>query len=325
MNHKITAAGVSVLPGEKKIVDITVPETDGYTFPAVLINGKTDGKIFLATAGVHGAEFPGIEALVELGREIDPEEVKGAILFIPVVNTPAFYGRRAYVCPADEEQKNFNHVFPGNSHGTIAEKVAAFITEEFVKLCDFHVDLHSGDIVEDLEEFCAVGNTSDPDLLSYMTSVAEHTGFTHRINSRGECEVYNRTVIDMHKPALLFERGGQGLVKEEETKKNKADLVSLMRFLHILPGEPINNAEGQIFYPRHFWGEAKASGCFRKFVKTGDEVQKGQLIGEITDFQGNVLEAIRAEFNGRIKISNNTLGITKGDDTFMYGSPFESD
>jgi predicted deacylase len=62
-----------------------------------------------------------------------------------------------------------------------------------------------------------------------------------------------------------------------------------------------------------------------KFVETGDEVKKGQKLGEIRDIFGNLLEEITAVFDGRIKISNNTLGVSKGDDTFMYGNTRESD
>ena len=325
MLHDLKIDQVLIAPGEKKILEFTVPDSKGYSFPAVLINGCKEGKCFLATAGVHGAEYPGIQALIELGQEIGPADVSGAVLLIPIVNTPAFYGRRAYVCPADEESKNFNKVFPGRPDGTVADKVAYYITEHFIKGRDFHVDLHSGDIVEDLEEFCAVGNSPDPAIKAFVTEVAKHTLFTHRINSGGKTEVYNRSAIDLGIPSLLFERGGAGLVIPDEIERNKLDLISIMQYLKILPGEPIDNSEGQIFYPRHHWGEAGVSGCFYKFAGTGDEIKKGQLIGEIRDVSGHVLEEIRAEYDGRIKISNNTLGLSKGDDTFMYGSTRETD
>ncbi len=325
MNTVITIAGVTVQPGEIKKHVFTVPETEGYELPAIIINGREDGKVFLATAGVHGAEFAGIQACIELADELDPSRIKGAVILVPVVNTPGFYGRRAHVCPADEENKNYNHVFPGSPEGTIAEKVAFFMTEEIIKRCNFHVDLHGGDIVESLEEFVAVGNTPDPELKAFITEAAKHTSFMHRINSGGRREVYNRSAIDLGIPALLFERGGAGRVIPEEIEKDKKDLISLMQFIKILPGEPAYYSESQIFYPRHHWGSAHVSGCFYSFVKLGDEIRKGQLIGEIRDPFGQVLESIEAKFDGRIKIINNCLGISRGNDTFMYGSTREAD
>ena len=98
------------------------------------------------TAGVHGLEFPGIQALVELSEEIEPEEVDGAIIFVPCVNTPAFFKRRAYICPDNEENRNFNMTFPGKADSTLEQKVAYLITETMTKHVDFHVDIHSSSL-----------------------------------------------------------------------------------------------------------------------------------------------------------------------------------
>lgn len=325
MERPITIGNISVMPGSKVKHTFIVPGTENYELPVVVINGKGDGKVFLATAGVHGAEFPGIQACIELAEEINPEEVQGAVIIVPVVNTPGFYGRRAYVCPMDEESKNYNKVFPGKADGTVADKVAYFITEEIIKQADFHVDLHSGDMVESLEEFCAVANTKDEEMKAYITEAAKHTSFTHRINSGGSSEVYNRTAQLWGIPALLFERGGAGRVVPEEISRNKADLISLMQFMKVLPGEPMDNSEAQIFYPRHHWGEAGTTGCFYSYVKLGDQIRKGQKIGEIRDPFGVILETIVAKYDARVKIINNCLGISKGSDTFMYGSTEKED
>ena len=324
MKETFKIGELSVASGEKVCRNIFVPGTD-YELPITVINGVEDGKVFLATAGVHGCEYPGIQALVELSQEIEPEEVCGAIVFIPVVNPSGFYGRRAYVCPADEKSTNFNHISPGDKNGTLAWKVSAFIFDEIVPQCNFHVDMHSGDIVEDLEEFIAVCATTDPEMEKFCTEVAKHTSFTHRINSHGRRELYNSSAIDRGVPGLLFERGGQGILNWDEAEKDKDDIISICQYLKILDGEPIDNSEGQIYYPRHHWGEAEHTGLFYKFVNTGDEIKKGQKIGEIRDMWGNVLEEIIAKFDARVKISPNSLGLSKGHDTFMYGSTREED
>lgn len=324
MKKDLKIGELTVKPCEKVSKCIIVPGTN-YELPITVINGEEDGKVLLVTAGVHGCEYPGIQALVELAQEIEPEEVSGAIIFIQAVNPPALYGRRAYVCPADEENKNYNHISPGNKNGTTAERVSAFIFDEIVPQCSLHVDIHSGDIVEDLEEFIAVCATEDPVMRDYCTEIAKHTCFTHRINSHGRRELYNSSAIDRGVPGLLFERGGQGILNWDEVERDKDDIISICQSLNILDGEPYDNSEGQIFYPRHCWDEAHHTGLFYKFVTTGDEVKKGQKLGEIRDIFGNLLEEITAVFDGRIKISNNTLGVSKGDDTFMYGNTRESD
>lgn len=324
MKQTINVGELAVKCGEKVSKCIVVPGTD-YELPVTIINGCGEGKVFFATAGVHGCEYPGIESLVELSQEIEPEDVSGAIIFVLAVNPPALYGRRAYVCPADEENKNYNHISPGNKNGTTADRVSAFIFDEIVPQCDLHVDMHSGDIVEDLEEFIAVCNTENDEMRDFCTKVAQHTCFTHRINSHGRRELYNSSAIDRNVPGLLFERGGQGILNWDEVERDKMDIISICQYLGILEGEAQDNSEGQIYYPRHYWGEAGHTGLFYKFVETGDEVKKGQKIGEIRDMFGELLEEIHAPFDGRVKISNNTLGLSKGDDTFMIGCTREND
>ncbi len=319
MKREINIAGLTVASGEKVRTMVKVPGTE-YEIPVTVINGVDDGKLFFATAGIHGLEFAGIQATVELSEELDPYEVSGAVVFVPCVNTPAFFQRRAYICPADEENRNYNMTFPGKEDGTIAQRVAWFISDTITRHADFHVDIHGGDVVEDMEEFCAVCNTDDKEMQNFVIEAAKHTSFTHRIVSHGSSETYNVSALKLHVPGLLFERGCAGILNWDEVERDKMDLVSLMQFLKILPGEPIDNSKGQIFYESHSWGSAHATGLFYKFVNIGDEVAKGQKIGEIRDFNGNILEEIFAEFTGRVKIANNTLGISEGDDTFMYGS-----
>ncbi len=318
MRNEINMAGLTVASGEKVRKMVTVPGTS-YEIPVTVINGVEDGKVFFVTAGVHGLEFPGIQATVELSEELEPEEVSGVVVFVPCVNTPAFFKRRAYICPDDEENRNFNMTFPGKADGTVAQKVAYFITETITKHADFHVDIHSGDVVESMEEFCAVCNCEDKEMQNFVIEAAKHTSFSHRIISHGASETYNVSGMKLKVPGLLFERGGAGILNWDEVERDKMDLISLMQFLKILPGEPIDNSTGQIYYQSHFWGSAHATGLFYKFVDIGDEVNKGQKMGEIRDFNGNVLEEFFAEFTGRVKIANNTLGISEGDDTFMYG------
>lgn len=308
------------IPSGQMLSRLVKVNNEDYEIPFFVINGANDGKVFLATAGVHGCEYPGVQSLIELSKEIDPTKVNGAIVLIPLINPAGFYGRQPFVCPVDEERKNFNRIFPGNKNGTLADRVAAWITEEVISKCDFHVDIHSGDIVEDLEEFVAICNASDPNTKRIAEEAAKHTCFMARIYSGGKTEFYNSSSITLNKPALMFERGGKGEWDREKVDRNKFDLISIMQFMKILPGEPKDFSKRQVFYKNHHWGEAGFTGLFYKFVQTGDNIKKGQKIGEIRDINGDILEEIFANFDGHIKISNTTLGISKGDDTFMYGS-----
>ena len=61
-----------------------LPLKDGTEIPVAVIAGQKPGKTILITAGMHPDEYVGIEAAVELARELDPDRVRGKILIVKI-------------------------------------------------------------------------------------------------------------------------------------------------------------------------------------------------------------------------------------------------
>src|SRR5690606_5421300 len=79
---------------------------------AVLNNGE--GPQILLTGGTHGDEYEGQVVLTRLIRQLRAEDIRGRLIVIPALNTPAaIAGTR--VSPLDEG--NLNRAFPGDPNG----------------------------------------------------------------------------------------------------------------------------------------------------------------------------------------------------------------
>ncbi len=130
-----------------------------YRWPYLAIRGAVDGPTVLITAGIHAAEYTGVEAAIRIGRTIDPAQVRGTVLVIPVLNRPGFYERSIYVNPEDND--NLNRLFPGKADGTWGERFAHRLLTEIVVRCDNAIDLHAGDMIEDLTPFVIYRQTGD--------------------------------------------------------------------------------------------------------------------------------------------------------------------
>ena len=52
---------------------------------------KNQGKTLVITAGVHGCEYVGVETLTHLSEELDPEEMSGSLILLPLANPEGFY------------------------------------------------------------------------------------------------------------------------------------------------------------------------------------------------------------------------------------------
>lgn len=47
-------------------------EGEDLKLPLTLISGRKEGKTLLISAGIHGAEYIGVQTLLEISGEIDP-------------------------------------------------------------------------------------------------------------------------------------------------------------------------------------------------------------------------------------------------------------
>lgn len=321
MLKEITFAGLTAEPGEK-VAEYLVYPGSKHKIPVAIINGKGDGKTLLITASIHGFEYPGIQASAELVRELDPNEISGAVVIVPVVNASGFYGRNPYICPEDDLQQNLNRLGPGKPDGTFGEKLIYFMLEEFVKKSDFHVDLHSGDATEELLRFCAIGNAADPEVREFVHQVIHHLPFNYHTQSSGSTEFYNSSAKYYGVPSMMFECGGSGTWDREEVEFEKDSLRKIMQMLDILPGHPPYNPDVRCIHQQS-WIEVGYTGFFYSMCKVGDDIVEGQKLFEIRDAWGNLLNEHYAKHDGKVFILNNTLGVTEGDDAIFYGSSHE--
>lgn len=321
MKNSISFGGLTANPGEIVKKYIILPGTR-YKMPVAVVNGVGDGKIMLITASIHGFEYPGIQAAAELVRELDPSQMNGAAVIIPVVNASGFYGRNPYICPDDENQQNLNRLGPGKPDGTFGERLIYYLEEEYVKKCDFHLDLHSGDATEALLRFCAIGNLEDPEKREFVHRIIHHLDFDYHTQSSGSTEFYNSSAKYAGVPSMMFECGGSGTWNREEVEFEKDSIRRIMQMLEILPGHPAYNHNVKCIH-KQSWIECGETGFFYAMCKVGDEIKEGQKLFEIRDAWGELMQEYFAEHDGKVFILNNTLGVTKGDDAMFYGLAHE--
>ena len=141
---------VQAASGTKSFGFLKVGQTSSsnVAIPIMIVNGAKEGAKLALTAGVHGCEYSGIEAVIRIFNLFDPKELRGAIIAVPAVNTLAFQSRTPYVCPVDGV--NLNRVFPGDPDGSISYKIAHALFQNVVKKADFLIDLHGPDLPEEL-------------------------------------------------------------------------------------------------------------------------------------------------------------------------------
>ena len=136
--------------GKPRVEQGYVQPLDGIDIPFTIIEGKAPGPVLIVTAGVHASEFCSIEAAVRL-QQTKPEDIKGTLVILPILNLQGFPKRSIYIMP--EDGKNLNRQFPGRPDGTLSEKLAHWLVSAVFPHGDCYLDLHGGDLDESLMPF----------------------------------------------------------------------------------------------------------------------------------------------------------------------------
>ena len=98
--------------GKPRVEQGHVQPLDGIDLPFTIIEGTGPGPCLVVTAGVHASEYCSIETAVRL-QKTKPEDIKGTLVILPILNTEGFKARSIYLMPQDK--KNLNRQFPGKA------------------------------------------------------------------------------------------------------------------------------------------------------------------------------------------------------------------
>ena len=291
---------------------ISVPGTP-VEMPFTFIHGAMPGKAILITAGVHGGEYPCIETAIQLANEIDPAQVKGTILIIHPVNPAAFLARMQYYGPYDG--KNLNRVFPGTATGTVSERIA-YQVHLFQQAADFYLDLHGGDIHEGLVPFVIYSQLGGPEQAEQSRLAAALLGFPYVVGSVSENGSIG-AAAKVGTPGFLAELGQCGRWNEGEVDQYKAAVLNVLRSFEVVPGEvQLHDVE---FLEKMLVSTASVDGCWYPAVELDALVKKGQKLGEIRDFFGEVKASYVADSDGIVLYLVSSLAITTNDPLAAIG------
>lgn len=308
--------GLEARPGQR--VNGWMTFLDGeIRLPAAILNGKEPGKTVLITAGIHAGEYVGIQAAIELAQKLKIEKVVGTIVILKVINRPAFEKRKGSM--GLEDGKNLNRVFPGNPEGTEMDRLAWVISREVQPVADYYIDLHCGDDYEQLTPYVYYAGMAPEEVAALSRKMAEQVDVPYMVKSNVASGGSYNYAASQGIPSILIERGCMGQWSNEEVRSTRRDVRNILCHLGVY--------KGQKDYRKYFpldvadvrYQDAAHGGCWYPRKSAGDMFRQGEVLGEVRDYEGNIMEVSIAEYDGVILYQAASLQVVEDGPMIAYG------
>jgi len=298
-------------------VDLNEQSDDlALTWHAFVVRGEADGPVLLVTAGVHGDEYEGMVGIRAFVNDLQPSMLRGTVIAIPVVHAAAY--EAAQRCsPLDD--CDLARTFPGCPDGTPSQRVAYALSRYVLSLADFFCDLHAAGMHYEIVK-----------LTGYMVGPPDSA-----VKQYGACVAYGLPLIwatptapgrsltaarDLDVPAIYVEYGGGGACPQADTQQCRRALRRLAAYLDMVDGDYPTQFSGTFVQDTtdgaghlQLQGVAEASGFLEPRVALWQSVQRGQVLAEICDPLGRVVDTCRADRSGRIVLLRRTRYVRAGE------------
>jgi predicted deacylase len=318
MKREIKIGALVVQPGEKKYGPLKIATrhdgSDIYV-PLMIVNGASDGPVLNISSGCHGDEYEGGEAIRRAYHALNPKQLAGALLGVPIMNPLAFEaGYR--LSPTDH--LNLNRTFPGKERGFYTERLAYVYLNEIVKRSDCVADLHGGGNIMTLAPMVIYRDLGGEALAKQAYDLARSTGFEWFWKSGGGWT--GPVVIEAQKagiPAVTVEVEGEGRNRERVIRKFEQMIDTMLKFYQMVEGAPalpekVNHFEGTFMH-------TTTGGLYHQTADVLAHVKQGQVVATVSNYFGEVQEEIQAPYDGVVMSQRTFGGVEPGGWTLMVG------
>lgn len=299
-----TVGTATASPGKTAYGAIAIPagSDSALTFPVAVIRGARPGKTVAFVAGSHGTEYASIVAMQRLIPRIDATRLTGTVIVVPLINVASIEQMRVHTNPIDG--KSLNGQYPGDANGTQSQRALHQVTQQVILPSDVVVDLHGGDMDEDLRPYSywfRGGNAAQDDA---GKALALAFGLDHIIvtNVNPASPTAGRSLstqaLVRGKTVLVSEAGRSGLVVDADVNALVDGSLNVLGALGMIErrvtpvAKPVwlNGAGARV--------AADTVGMWFQAVPRDARVRQGDLLGRMTDYLGRPIKEYRSPVDG---------------------------
>ncbi|MEP6491797.1 MAG: succinylglutamate desuccinylase/aspartoacylase family protein [bacterium] len=301
-----TVGSATAAPGMTAYGAIAIPagSDSALRIAVAVIRGVKPGPTVAFVAGSHGTEYSSIVAMQRLVGRVDAKKLGGTVIIAPLLNVASFQAMTPHINPVD--RKGMNGSYPGDASGTQTQRALAAVATQIVGPADVIVDLHGGDLDEDLRPYSywyRGGNAAQDSaglklVLAFGLDHVIVTNVDPRSPTAGRS--LSGYALTHGKTVLIAEAGRSGVVAP-------GDLTALVEGSLNVLGElgMLARRVAKLQHPVWLAGAgsrvaADSAGVFFPAVARDTKVKKDQIVGHTTDYLGRPTGDVRAKIDGLV-------------------------
>jgi len=275
-------------PG-KQLGALAVPQSTNSSgwrselIPIAVVNGGP-GPTALLFGGNHGDEYEGPVALMKLARALEPAQLRGRVIIVPMLNSPAVAaGTR--LSPLDG--KNMNRAFPGRPDDTITGMIAHYVSSALFPMAELVVDIHSGGRSAHFLPSVNMHHVPDDEQMRKMVAAGMAWGAPYVFIYRdvGGVGLLPGEAERLGKVTLGTEMGSASQFGAEVLAITEGGVWNVLRHAGILVDRAPDTAAtpAQVVAADQYddYIMAPASGIFEPFAELGTWIEAGQPVGQM--------------------------------------------
>lgn len=285
--------GQDVLPGSSARLEWKASQSFAggeVVSPVTVVHGTRPGPVLCLVAAIHGDELNGVEIVRQVVNRLDPADLGGTVIGVPIVNLFGFTRNSRYL----PDRRDLNRFFPGSRFGSVAARIAHSFFDNVVRNCTALVDFHTGSF--DRSNLPQVrADLRKETVLQFIRGF----GATPVLHSDGSKGMLRVAASEAGVAAVTFEVGAPARLQLDHIEHGVQAMETLLHNLGMSRVRPQWDEPQAIFYDST-WVRADAGGMLVSDVELGDRVSRGQRLGLVIDPINNIEREISSPVNGRV-------------------------
>ncbi|WP_452602370.1 succinylglutamate desuccinylase/aspartoacylase family protein [Pontimicrobium sp. MEBiC06410] len=261
-----------------------------WRVPLIVIRGIKKGPTVGLTAALHGDELNGISTIFKLMEDINPLQLKGNIVLVPITNIPGYLANQRYFL----DNVDLNRIMPGKPKGASSQIYAHHFVNKIVSKFDYLLDLHTAS--HGRVNSLYIRSDIDNEQTRALAYLQKTQIIVNKYDEQGTLRAWANT---NNIPSITIEIGNPNVFQHTLIDATLEGIKNTLVYLEMLEGKVKDLVTRDVTVcDSSYWIYSKSGGIVDVLPKLTDTVKKGQVIAIIYNVFGEIRDKVIADKDG---------------------------